>query len=198
MHNDKQILDELYQAYLAHVYQHVEQPLLVGKVSGSLTYGEMLYPSVKKLLNKLQIESNDIFLDLGSGLGKLALQVWMQTILKSVIGIEAREELSRQTNEVVHQIYQGFPFFWENDRHFKIITGDFLNTDWEKATIVYTCSTCFRPELLTAIGDRLNSETSVMQVLSLRALPTFTRLPLKEVFSVECSWDTALCYLYRY
>ena len=112
MHNDKQILDELYQAYLAHVYQHVEQPLLVGKVSGSLTYGEMLYPSVKKLLNKLQIESNDIFLDLGSGLGKLVLQVWMQTILKSVIGIEAREELSRQTNEVVHQIYQGFPFFW--------------------------------------------------------------------------------------
>ena len=111
MHNDKQILDELYQAYLAHVYQHVEQPLLVGKVSGSLTYGEMLYPSVKKLLNKLQIESNDIFLDLGSGLGKLVLQVWMQTILKSVIGIEAREELSRQTNEVVHQIYQGFPFF---------------------------------------------------------------------------------------
>lgn len=203
MQNHKNTLDELYQAYLANVYTQTSlvQPTQQFKVRrvtalGNLTYGEMLYPSVKKVLKKLEPPSNSIFLDLGSGLGKFVLQVFMQTSLSKVIGIEFRSELSELSNKAVQFVHRDFPFFWEKNRELKMIAGDFLKEDWEGANIVYACSTCFRPELLVAIGDRINQVLSVQQVLTLRPLPTLERLTLKEVFTVECSWDSALCYWY--
>lgn len=199
MQNNQNTLDELYQAYLATVYEKVVSQTHL-PASGSLTYGEMLYPSVKRLLKKLHrssfVPEKNIFLDLGSGLGKLALQVFMQTALSKVIGVEYRSELSEQSSEAIKFIHQDFPFFWEQGRELNIITGDFLKESWEQANIVYACSTCFRPELLAAIGERVNQEASVQQVFTLRPLPTLKRLPLKEVFTVECSWDSALCYHY--
>lgn len=198
MQNNKNTLDELYQGYLAAVYGKVV-PQEHSSASGSLTYGEMLYPSVKKLLKKCNLSSTvekSTFLDLGSGLGKFVLQVFMQTALSKVIGIEYRSELSEQSSEAVKRIQQDFPFFWENERVLKVITGDFLKESWEGANIVYACSTCFRPELLVAIGDRINQEASLQQVFTLKPLPTLTKLALKEVFTVECSWDSALCYHY--
>lgn len=204
MRNQNKLIDELYQAYLADVYQHAELYRVYNPEdhkafiqSGiSFTYGEMLYPSVKKLLNKLHLGPDDTFLDLGSGLAKFALQVFIQTDVGKVIGIEALPELNDQAKRVIADVQTEFPFFWEQNRVLSLITGNFLTQDWENANIVYTCSTCFRTELLDAIGDKINQEKSVKQVLSLRPLPTLERLALKQVFTVECSWDSALCYHY--
>lgn len=196
MQDHKNTLDELYQAYLGTVYEKVAPRDLSLGSSGSLTYGEMLYPSVKKLLKKIDFSSTPVFLDLGSGLGKFVLQAFMQTSLLKVIGIEFRADLSEQSSEAIRLIRQAFPLFWEKNRELKVVTGDFLKEDWEQANIIYACSTCFRPELLAAIGDKINQELSVQHVFTLRPLPTLERLPLKEVFTVECSWDSALCYHY--
>lgn len=196
MRNHNNTIDELYQAYLAAVYEKLNTPAM-SKAGGSLTYGEMLYPSVKKLLAKLSLRSQDSFLDLGSGLGKLGIQVFMQSQVHQVRGIEMQSELSSIACDALQTIKKEFPFFWEKDRTLEFLQGDFLTLPWRHASVVYCCATCFRPELLHAIGDKLNQETSVQQVLSLRPLPTLTRLPLKEVFTVECSWDSALCYYYR-
>lgn len=204
MGNPKKAIDELYQGYLAKVYQDVEsygsyhpdehQAFIQSGVS--FTYGEMLYPSVKKILTKLKLSNKDIFLDLGSGLGKFALQVFMQSAVGKVIGIEALPKLSEQAQKVVIGVQEEFPFFWEDNRELTIITGNFLTQSWQNANVVYMCSTCFRPELLNAIGERVNQIQSVQHVLTLRPLPTLERLKLKEVFTVECSWDSALCYHY--
>lgn len=196
MEDDKNTLDELYQAYLAAVYEKVCFEDRLSCVSGNLTYGEMFYPSVKQLIKKIDFSSAPIFLDLGSGLGKFILQVFMQTTSSKVIGIEFRRELSEQSSEAIRFIHEAFPFFWENGRQLKVVEGDFLKKDWEHANIVYACSTCFHSDLLAAIGERINKEFSVKQVFSLRPLPTLERLSLKEVFTVECSWDSTLCYHY--
>jgi SAM-dependent methyltransferase len=197
MRDHNNAIDELYQAYLVSVYEKLTLPA-TSKATDSLTYGEMLYPSVKKVLTTLSLRPEDIFLDLGSGLGKFAIQVFMQSQVQQVIGIEMRTELSESACEALQMIKQEFPIFWEKDRKLQFLHGDFLKLNWEQATIAYCCATCFRPELLNAIGDKLNQETSVQQVLSLRPLPTLTRLPLKKVFTVECSWDSALCYYYSH
>jgi len=195
--------DELYQGYLAKVYQHTQgyqsyslpQQARYSKTNVCITYGELLYFSVKKILQALILRPEDIFLDLGSGLGKCALQVFMQTDLNKVIGIEASSALHEQAQIVQLQVVADLPFFWEQDRELIFVRDNFLEANWQDATIIYTCSTCFTQELLMAIGDKINQQPSVKQVLSLRPLPTL-QMRLKKVFVVECSWDSALCFYY--
>lgn len=195
--------DELYQGYLKRVYQHTQgyqrysflQKERFASSEICVTYGELLYPSVKRIIQCFQYLPTDVFLDLGSGLGKCALQVFMQTDLKKVLGIEGSNSLYNQTLEVVEHVQNEMPFFWEDNRELVFTCDNFLKSDWKGATLVYTCSTCFTKELLEAIGDRVNQEPSVRHVMSLRPLPTI-KLPLKAVFNVECSWDSALCFHY--
>ncbi len=196
-------IDELYQGYLAKVYQHTqgyqrftsEQHQTLAKDNVCITYGELLYPSVKKLIRMLSLTSQDVFLDLGSGLGKCMLQVFMQTNLKKVIGIEASVALCQQTQMVLATVKNDFPFYWENGREISQMSGNFLTCDWQDATCVYTCSTCFTQELLVSIGNKINRMPQIQKVCSLRPLPTL-QLPLKKIFTVECSWDSALCFYY--
>lgn len=196
--------DEYYQAYLSslfdatHGYQLYSLKMQedLQKDNICITYGELLYPSVKKIIQKLKPMPNDVFLDLGSGLGKCALQIFMQTDLKKVIAIEASESLHKQALLVKAKLQKDFPEFWENNRKMEFYCNNFLEEDWQDTTLVYSCSTCFTRELLDAMGHKINAQKQVEQVLSLRPLPTLRRLPLKQVFSVECSWDSALCFHY--
>lgn len=196
--------DELYQGYLHQVYQHSQtkvdysatEQALFDRTQVCITYGELLYPSVKKLIQQLAPTPKDIFLDLGSGLGKCALQVFMQTDVSTVLGIEASLALHQQALKAQAMLKKDFPFYWEAQRNLRFQYENFLQADWQAATLIYTCSTCFTQELLVAIGNRINKESQVRKVFSLRPLPTL-QLPLKRVFAVECSWDSALCFYYE-
>lgn len=201
---NKEAIDSLYQGYLTKVYQHTQGYIAYSKAeleyfkqhNVSQTYGELLYPSVQKMLAQFHPRPEDVFLDLGSGLGKCALQAFMQTPVKRVIGIEAADALFAQAQRIAEQVKQDFPFFWDNNRTLSLRHENFLTADWQDTTLVYTCSTCFTQSLLAEIGRKINQHTSVQQVMSLRPLPTLTRLPLKSVISVECSWDSSLCFHY--
>ncbi|MBS0288070.1 MAG: hypothetical protein JSR17_12290 [Proteobacteria bacterium] len=194
--------DELYQGYFEKVYQHTnvmsyspEEAAQYAKQGVCLTYGELLYPSVKKLLGKMQLTKDDVFLDLGSGAGKCAFQVFMQSDVGKVLGIEASALLHQQALQVSLTLRKEFPWFWEDNRSCDFVEGNFLHSSWNQATVVYTCSTCFTQELLFAIADKINHTPSVQKVFSLRPLPGL-RIPLESVFQVECSWDSALCFFY--
>lgn len=201
---DKVAIDLLYQGYFTKVYQHTQGYIAYSKdeLAGfarenvSQTYGELLYPSVKKMLGEFNPKESDVFLDLGSGLGKCALQAFMQTPVKKVLGIEASDRLFEQSHVAFLKLKNDFPFFWQGDRQLELMHDNFLTADWQDTSLVYTCSTCFTQNLLAEIGRKINQHTSVQQAMSLRPLPTLTRLKLKNVFSVECSWDSSLCFHY--
>lgn len=154
------------------------------------TYGELLSESVTKLLRVAPISENDIFLDLGSGKGKVVTQVFTHTKVKEAHGIEINAELHAAAEHSKSLIKT-------NGRLLNFICGDFLTLPFTNATIVLIASPCFSPSLLHVLGDRINQIPSIHTVLSLRPIATLKRLPFKKVIRVECSWDTALCYLYQ-
>ncbi len=196
--------DQLYQGYLEEVYQHThgyqaytsQEKTDFEQSQVCITYGELLYPSVQKILNYLSLTEEDIFLDLGGGLGKCALQVFMQSNVKKVIAIEASTVLYNQAYIAKSKLKGDFPFFWEEHRELQLYCANFLQSDWQGATVVYSCSTCFTQELLVSIGNKINEYPHIQQVVSLRPLPTIG-LPLYKIFGVECSWDSTLCYYYK-
>lgn len=196
--------DELYQEYLSQVYQHTHgyqsySPFEHQQMASEhvcVTYGELLYPSVKKIINKMQLSSKEVFLDLGSGLSKCAIQVFMQSEVQKVIAIEASKPLHEQAQKVLQQVKTDFEFYWEDNRSLIQLCDNFLSCDWQDANAIYSCSTCFSQELLIAIGNKINQTPQIQKVMSLRPLPTLN-MPLKTVFGVECSWDSALCFYYQ-
>lgn len=198
-------IDELMYGYVESLYQHSngfqnytdsEKKKFMSK-DICYVYGELLYPSTLKIINKLNLSSKDSILDLGSGLGKFVIQMFLRSSVGKVIGIEAAQYLYKQSERVINQVKKELPFFWENNRELTLIESNFLEVDWEISNIIYSCSTCFTQTLLDKIGEKINHTSNVNHVLSLRPLPTLTRLKLHQVFSVECSWDSVLCFWYH-
>lgn len=193
--------------YLCHAYIQVNFQNIQGhsekKQSNTEkipeTYGEILYESVDKLLDFVSLDQQDVFLDLGSGLGKLAVQVFMKTDVKAVYGIELLSRLCKFSQQIEAKMKQDIPAFFEDNRLLHFIEGDFLTTPWPKATCVYIGSPCFGPEMFRRLAMRINEHDTITTVLSLRPLPYLNtkRFSFTKALRLEGTWDTTLCFAYQ-
>lgn len=96
-------------------YQPGEKESYEGK-KVYLTYGEILYPSVTKIIDYIgDISSKDVFYDLGSGIGKVPLQFFLKTPVKKACGIEASETRNNVAEAVYQKIRQDLPELFEID-----------------------------------------------------------------------------------
>jgi SAM-dependent methyltransferase len=196
-------VEAAYQTFLSHVYKEASAEGVNSRSEIEVyqtqhichTFGELLTPSLMALLKILPLTPQDVFLDLGSGMGKLALTVYLRTCLQHVIGVEGSNAYFAQGIQVIQNLRQHIPDLFSKGK-LDLIHGNFLDFDFKQATIIYTCSTCFTQELLWLIGDKINQATNVNHVLSLKPIANIESLSLKKVIPVECSWDSALCYYY--
>lgn len=189
------------QAYIHQFCESIlakEQPNIINeKRDISLTYGEIFFESMQKIFKKFPLNVNDIFLDCGSGFGKVAAQTFLMTKVNKVIGIEidsykykVAQLLLIKMQEQIDQIFYG-------SRNLTFIQGDITKVNIQDATVVYTCSTCFTEQLVWSLGEYLNTLPNLRLLLSLKPIPSFEKLPYYGIIPVECSWDSALCYVYK-
>jgi hypothetical protein len=194
--------DQLCQDYMNAVYQGVSgfisyQP--GEKEAGQekkifLTYGEILYPSVNKIIDCMNIDENDVFYDLGSGIGKVTLQYFLKSPVKKAVGIEASETRHNTALEVYGIVRKEFPDLFAGGRELNSICGNFLMQDISDATIIYTCSTCFDEELLQSIGELADRCPNLKYLATNKKIPN--KLPLTSVVDVDCTWDKTKWHIY--
>ncbi len=160
-----------------------------------LTYGEMLYPSVGKIINYLgDINENDVFYDLGSGIGKVGLQFFLRTPIKKARGIEFSATRNKYAEHVYAQVNKEFPELVAG-RTLDCINGNFLEQDISDATIIYACSTCFSEELLADIGKMIDEQCpNIRYIATNKHIPS--KLPFDRALEVECSWDKTKWQIY--
>ena len=187
-------LSSLCQQYLQTIYR---DKVLPATTTIAETYGEIFYESVEKLLAAIPLTETDIFCDLGSGLGKLVAQVMLTTPAQEGRGIEINPHLHAQALLAKQRIEQDYPALVQQGRTLSFVNGDFLTAPLTGATVALIASPCFSPLLLNSLGKRLDATPTIHTVLSLRPIATLERLHFKKTIRVECSWDTALCYVYR-
>lgn len=161
------------------------------------TNGEILYPAVHKLLSGLSLTESDVFVDLGSGTGKVVTQVFLTSVVKEAHGIELVPELHQRALQAAEKMQLDLPEFFQDERKLTFSEGSFLEVPLHNASVVLINSVCFNQKLLFAIGDLMNASPGIHTVLSLRPIANLQRLSFKKTIRVECSWDTALCYVYR-
>ncbi|MDB6096479.1 MAG: hypothetical protein JWM09_757 [Francisellaceae bacterium] len=159
-----------------------------------LTYGEILYDSVDKILNELNLDENDVFYDLGSGVGKMVTQVFMNNLIKKCVGIEASVPRYQNAMKALECIRKDFPILFKNDRIINFECQNFLSADLQDATIVYSCSTCFSEDLLDKIAKKVNECPKIKYLMSLKKINC--KLPLLKTVEIECTWDKSICNIY--
>lgn len=158
-------------------------------------YGELLYPSLMKILSEIDLQPHDTFLDLGSGLGKLVLNVFLRTNLNTVIGIEGDKSRHTTALRYLKKIEADLPSLYEGGRKIILEHGDFLNSNFDRASIIYLC--CLDERLLIQIAKKLEKTHQVQHLFSLTPFPLLSRFRFQKTISVECSWDSAQCYYYH-
>jgi len=189
-------IDRLCQYYLTILYHESEIKGISTTHDVCQIYGEILYPGVDKILAVIQPSESDVFVDYGSGLGKMVLQVFLKSLVKAAYGIEIVPELYQHACNATQRLQQDLPGFYQQGRTLSFLSGDFLQVRIATATIAMVTSTCFSQSLLNQLGTIFEQTPSIHTVLSLRPFKTLERLAFRRTIRIESSWDTVLCYVY--
>lgn len=191
-----QNIDALCNQYIDLIYQDIDVSSAQHIESIAQTSGGILHLSVDKLISLLNLTEQDIFVDLGSGLGKLVLYFFLRTPVKEARGIEILQNAYQCSRQAQLRVSQELPEFFEQERKLTFLQGDFLQVPLKDVTVMFLCSVCFGQDILCAIGDLINCNANIRTVLTLRPISNLRRLPLYKVLNIECTWGAALCYIY--
>lgn len=182
--------------YLNSLYADIDSSQKNNILNISETYGEVLYPSIDKLISIIKWQDDDIFYDLGSGLGKVALRIFFKTNIKIVHGIELRYELHHVAQTILAKIKIQKDLF-PSGRELIFSHGDFLKNSFKDASILFIASPCFSLCILDSLANIINVNPNIQTVLTLKPMPALARLKFQRAVRIDCSWDTALCYIYQ-
>jgi SAM-dependent methyltransferase len=152
---------------------------------GSPTYGELLPTSTLRLLEQLDLDRRDQFVDLGAGVGKVVLLAAMTTAVGGALGVElsatrvavAREALARARRARVRGVGK-----------VRMLEADMLRCPLDDATVIYTCSTAFSSAFMRRLVRRLVKLPKLRMLVSLQDLDPHRVFKLREVMRVDASW----------
>lgn len=78
-------------------------------------YGETSYELVCQMIDQIDVTEDDVFVDLGSGVGQVVLQMAAATLCKICIGVERADVPSRYAQVLFfYQILKTLYFFINN------------------------------------------------------------------------------------
>lgn len=174
---------------------------------GYPTYGEITYQGAKILFDDLAStrmrtktkRKKDVFYDLGTGVGRLPLQVYLEYpwIIRSV-GIELSPTRFKGALEALARLKERG--LVERKRHVEFIEDSILDVDVSDGTIFYAGSTCFSAKLMHGIMEKLSKLKKGIVLFTLAQLPNDYKKygfeMVKEYKNVPMTWDTESVYRY--
>lgn len=121
-------------------------------------YGETSYELVCQMIDEINISKDDIFIDLGSGVGQVVLQVAALTHAKICIGIEKADVPSRYAENMDHMFRTWMKWFGKKFGHYQLLKGDFLADEHREkimsATVVFVNNFAFGPNVDHMLKER--------------------------------------------
>ncbi|KAL5274114.1 DOT1L family protein [Megaselia abdita] len=121
-------------------------------------YGETSYELVEQMIKHIKISNDDTFIDLGSGVGQVVLQMAGSFPLKACIGIEKADNPSRYAELMDSHFRVWMNWFGKKFCEYKLLKGDFLVDEHrEKITsssLVFVNNFAFGPNVDHQLKDR--------------------------------------------
>jgi SAM-dependent methyltransferase len=168
--NTQQLMDELYQG-ISGFRAPKEDEQMVTQAGGAPTYGEITYDGLQHIIDDIKPQLKDgVFYDLGSGVGKVVVHVYLNSDVKKAAGIELCTQRFDNAMNVRNTMEQRGLI--ADNKKIEFIDQDILKANINDATVVYMCSTCFDQNLMTNIMKKLAQEAKPgLLLLTLKKLP---------------------------
>ncbi|RWS25473.1 uncharacterized protein B4U80_08986, partial [Leptotrombidium deliense] len=114
-------------------------------------YGETSFEFIAQMIEQIQITEDDVFIDLGSGVGQVVLQVAAATNAKLCFGIEKAEVPSSYAIDLDFAFSFWMRWYGKRYSEYKLIKGDFLSEEHREtinnATFIFVNNFAFGPHV---------------------------------------------------
>lgn len=182
------------KAYLQMIYENKrgytippEEGNAILNEGGHPQYGEIPYDSAAHILDDLNLSRQDVFYDLGSGVGKLALQVYLTTPVKRSVGIEL--STTRWTIAESCRNQAATDDHVMNGRDLIFLNQNILTANISDATVCFISGITFPPPLIQSLMDRLSTLDHDVKVISVLPLPPHKQFSLVKTYHLPMSWS---------
>ena len=164
------------------------------KEGSEFTYGEIKPESLQTIIDDNQFGPQDVFIDFGCGVGKVVVQVYLNTNIKKAIGVELCKERYDDAQAIVQKMKeQGLI---QMGRDIEFLQDNMLNVSLQGVTKGFMCATCFGPELMHNIMKKMAQEASIgFTLFTLKELPAdYAQYGFERVepsYSLAMTWSAA-------
>ncbi|XP_048510630.1 histone-lysine N-methyltransferase, H3 lysine-79 specific isoform X2 [Athalia rosae] len=121
-------------------------------------YGETSYELVCQMIDQIAVTDDDVFVDLGSGVGQVVLQMAAATSCKICIGVERADVPSRYAQSMEYNFRKWLSWYGKRCGEYRLVKGDFLADEHREsitgATIVFVNNFAFGPTVDHQLKER--------------------------------------------
>jgi SAM-dependent methyltransferase len=157
----------------------------VRATNSSPTYGEIMPTATDRLIEHLALRRDDVFYDLGSGVGKVVLHVALRAPIRRVVGVELARRRHRIARRMLDEVRAtGLMRAGECE----LRCADFMRVPMGDATVVYTCSTAFSTPFMNELASRLARLSTGLRWVSTQDLDENPWFVLEDVLRLDMSW----------
>ena len=185
---DTQCLNKIFGDFKAVAKTEVDLNDINNNTNVNATYGTITPKGVEKLINHLNIDNSDTFLDLGSGIGNVVVQFALNSNVEKALGVEYVKSRYNQSINYVNEFRKEFANEFNNTQ-VEIQNKDINNFNINSSSIIFTCSTCFPKELMQVIKNKCENNPNLKYFITQKKLDGDTSLKYVGNVVVECSWN---------
>lgn len=208
--NFNKLLFLLYKDRSGYVCNIDRQDPNLAKNKIFLTYGEILPAGLNRLFEFLEVNSDDSFVDLGSGAGKSVLQAFLTTDMLVCKGVEVDSARLQVSKDALRDLEQLMPNLLTTkalsiDLDIDKVGIEYLKLniaeyDFNGITIVFMNSICFGENLIADIVAKVNAHENIRALCTTKSIEGLTHLIKQTKIPVETSWhvppNMTNCYVY--
>lgn len=195
----RQWLDELYADHSGFGISLAEMNQVYDS-GGSPVYGEITFEGTRALLECLPgpLDFGDVFIDLGSGIGRMCVEVFLLTTVGCCRGIELSPTRHKVAETIRRQLGDRTPAEFESGRILEFSHQDIMSADVADVTVAYCCNPVFSAVFAACIADKLAAEAKCLKTyISLKPVYREGWILLRRI-NLACTWfDRQQAFVYR-
>ncbi|KAJ1516309.1 Nucleosomal histone H3-Lys79 methylase [Coelomomyces lativittatus] len=157
-------------------------------------YGEINPNLVEQILTQVTLNPEDVFIDLGSGIGNVVMHVAARTECQAY-GIEIQSNVAHLAQAYANEFKSRMRFFNRRMGTLQLLEGDFLTHPsipkvLAKAKVIFVNNYVFSPELNRSLLDLFLDVNEGTMIVSLKAFaPPDLRISSRNIHSLEVLFD---------
>lgn len=153
----------------------------------SFAYGETPRKTTQTLLEMMQLQPSDRFVELGSGIGRMTLYA-SQLYGVSATGIEAVQRFVDGGNEISAKLHL---------RDCTFTQGDIFDHNWESFSVLYLMMTTFPDDTLNRVQQKCDTLRSKTKLITVTHPINHHRLKQTELQVLDFSWGPATVFVHQ-